>query len=186
MEIKLTSGRAGAASRFLLLATAVLILVAACSRPGAQPSGDNPQHRALTMALDYSKCMRSHGVPDYPDPVSHGNSISISVKNVDPNSPQFKAAANACRKYQPGPGNLSPQQQAQARKDGLKMADCMHAHGFPTFPDPDGQGVINITPSDGLNTNSPQYQSAVKVCQQGQIMISQTGPGGGSGSGSSR
>jgi hypothetical protein len=177
MESTFTRGRAGATTRLLLLAVAVLILVAACSRPGSQPSGNTGQHDAAERALDYSKCMQTHGVPNYPDPTIQGNKISMSIgSNLDPNSPQFKAAAQACRKYQPGPPSMNPQQQAQMREGGLKVADCMHAHGFPNFPDPNGQGVIVITPSDGLNQNSPQYQHAWSICQKkGSAAIEQNG-----------
>lgn len=172
--------RAAVAARLILLLTAALALVAACTAPGQQPSANGKEQQALAQALAYSRCMRSHGVPNFPDPTSNGHGVSMGLKNVDPNSPEFKAAQEACHKLQPGPGSMSAQQRAQARADGLKMASCMHAHGFPTFPDPNSQGVIEITPADGLNTNSPQYQSAVKRCQTGDIMIAQrSGSGGG-------
>jgi hypothetical protein len=38
--------------------------------------------------------MRSHGVPDFPDPTfSNGN---IGQRGIDPRSPQFEAAGKAC------------------------------------------------------------------------------------------
>jgi hypothetical protein len=62
----------------------------------------SPQLQA--QALAYSACIRSHGVPSYPDPVFVGGSIRETVRagsGADPNSPQFIAAQNACQSLQP-------------------------------------------------------------------------------------
>jgi hypothetical protein len=52
-----------------------------------------------------AKCMREHGV-DMPDPDENGR-VTIRRKATDgsgmnPDSPTFKAADKACRKYAPG------------------------------------------------------------------------------------
>ncbi|HEX4216228.1 MAG TPA: hypothetical protein VIA06_23140 [Candidatus Dormibacteraeota bacterium] len=161
--------------RLALMLAGILVLVAGCARPGGQLlTGQAQYQQAVKQALAYSRCMRSHGVPDYPDPKTSGGNISLGPgPNIDTNSPQYQSAQKACRKLMPGPGNLSPQEQAQAREDGLKMARCMRAHGFPNFPDPNGQGVITITPSDGIDTSSPQYRSAASTCQSGTVIIAQ-------------
>jgi hypothetical protein len=55
--------------------------------------------------------MRSHGVPRFPDPQfkPHGATVITIGKGVDENSPQFEAAARACRKLSPGaPGAARP------------------------------------------------------------------------------
>ncbi len=62
----------------------------------------DPQLQA--KALAYAACIRSHGVPGYPDPVFVGGSIREAVRagsGVDPNSPLFVAAQNACQSLQP-------------------------------------------------------------------------------------
>jgi hypothetical protein len=62
----------------------------------------DPQVQA--EALKYAACMRSHGVPSYPDPVFVGGSIRETVRagsGSDPSSPQFIAAQNACQSLQP-------------------------------------------------------------------------------------
>jgi hypothetical protein len=54
--------------------------------------------------------MRSHGVPKFPDPDFSGGGIRMTIdKNsgVDPNSPAFKAAQQACQSFLPG-GKLGP------------------------------------------------------------------------------
>jgi hypothetical protein len=162
--------RAGDSFRLLLLTAALVLLLAACSPPGFLP-GQSQQQQDLAQALAYSKCMRSHGVTNYPDPKveSGGGSTRVNTvvgKNdgIDPNSPQFKAAEQACQSLQPGPAG-NPRQVAQLKEDGLTMARCMRAHGIASFPDPNSQGVIIIRKGGGVDPHSPQYQAAEKVCQ---------------------
>jgi hypothetical protein len=77
-----------------------------------QPNGGKPtpqeQAREQQQALKFSQCMRSHGVPKFPDPkfTPNGGSLLRIGKDVNPNSPQFKAAQKACSKLVPG-GPLS-------------------------------------------------------------------------------
>jgi hypothetical protein len=58
----------------------------------------------MQQGLEFSQCMRSHGVPKFPDPQfdSNGNTMLKIGKDVNPNSPQFKAAQKACSKLVPG------------------------------------------------------------------------------------
>jgi hypothetical protein len=63
--------------------------------------------QAQAQALKFSQCMRSHGVADFPDPVFGGGGISISIKagpgsDLNPNSPTFQAAQQACQNILPG------------------------------------------------------------------------------------
>jgi hypothetical protein len=58
------------------------------------------QQQMKDRALAFAACMRSHGVPHYPDPTfGPGGMISqkISRSGVDPNSPIFRAAQKACQ-----------------------------------------------------------------------------------------
>jgi hypothetical protein len=145
-------------------------------RPGAAtttpiPPADAAKHYA--EALELSKCMRAHGITDFPDP-SSGGGIQISggpgSSGLDPNSPQFQAAQKACQKYLPTP---SPAQQAQAQKQALEFAACMRAHGVPNFPDPifPGGGRVEerIQPGSGIDPNSPQFQAASAKCGRGPV-----------------
>jgi hypothetical protein len=118
--------------------------------------------------LAYSRCMRAHGVPNFPDPTPQGHGgFSISLpQGVDPRSRQFQAADQACKSQMPG-GHLSPAQQQQAMAAGLRMSQCMRAHGIKDFPDPNGQGgiAIKITPGSDLDPNNPQFKAANAACQ---------------------
>jgi hypothetical protein len=72
--------------------------------PGTQPSekGRPTQRQTITPAdqADYLKaasCMRSHGVPDFPDPTFENNGVHFDIPpNIDPNSPQAKRAEAIC------------------------------------------------------------------------------------------
>jgi hypothetical protein len=58
---------------------------------------------AVQQGLKMAKCMRAHGIADYPDPMTVGGGVSIA-RPPDANTPQFKAAQQACRAFRPGPG----------------------------------------------------------------------------------
>jgi hypothetical protein len=58
---------------------------------------------AVQQGLKMAKCMRAHGISDYPDPTTEGGGVSIQ-RPADANTPQFKAAQQACRAFQLGPG----------------------------------------------------------------------------------
>lgn len=119
--------------------------------------------------LAYSQCMRSHGLPDFPDPnsqgVIEGQSSSGSDGNasdLNPNSPTYQAAQKACQKY--ASGGTTPADQAQELAQALKYAACMRSHGVTDFPDPTVvNGQIEFSGS-GIG-RSPDYQSANTACQ---------------------
>jgi hypothetical protein len=58
------------------------------------------REQAVERALKFSECMRSHGVPSFPDPSGGGHTrIGGPGSGIDLDSPQFKAAQKACQKY---------------------------------------------------------------------------------------
>jgi hypothetical protein len=83
----------------------------ACSKYAPSKVAPSPAQQAKMQegALNFSKCMRSHGVPNFPDPEFHsggGVGIRIGGKNgsgIEPNSPQFKAAQKTCQSDLPRP-----------------------------------------------------------------------------------
>jgi hypothetical protein len=66
-------------------------------------SGPTPaelqQNRA--QALEFARCVRSHGVPNFPDPGSDGRIPDPATVGIDQGSPKFQAANQACRKSRP-------------------------------------------------------------------------------------
>jgi hypothetical protein len=133
--------------------------------------GDGPQSVIVMSGgngadmLQYARCMRSHGVVDFPDPSSNG---AILVGGTVSQSPQYPAADETCRKLLPNGGVPTAAQQAQGIAQLLKFSVCMRAHGISDYPDPTSNGIrIPIRkgmPSD-LDPNNPRLQSAEKACQ---------------------
>ena len=66
---------------------------------GRQPNqAQLQQERAQGLA--FSRCVRAHGVPRFPDPDSTGR-IPEQWPGVDQGSPKFEAANHACSRYRP-------------------------------------------------------------------------------------
>lgn len=66
--------------------------------------------KAVEDDLRFAACMRTHGVPDFPDPTQHGSTVSIAVppgSSVDTSSPQFQSAQQACESLLPGANGAS-------------------------------------------------------------------------------
>jgi hypothetical protein len=70
--------------------------------PASVAPGEQAQHQAALV--QYAKCMRAHGVPNFPDPSADG---SFDVGGINPNSPQVQKADKACSS--PGVGLFQPQ-----------------------------------------------------------------------------
>jgi hypothetical protein len=142
----------------------------------AGPSGPEAQKKMVAFA----QCMRSHGVPDFPEP-TEGKLIikGTSKSGLNPGSPQFQSAMKACHSLAPAP-KVSPQQSAAMQARALKFSACMRSHGVPNFPDPkfEGGGVrmsLHAGPG-GIDPQSPQFQAAQKACQ-GDLPGPKGGPG---------
>jgi hypothetical protein len=56
----------------------------------------NPGSAKLAAELKFAQCMRSHGVPDFPDPNKNGGFSGTS--SVDPSLPAFQNAQSTCMK----------------------------------------------------------------------------------------
>jgi hypothetical protein len=135
----------------------------------------------------YSACMRSHGVPNFPDPDSQGHIKITSGKSsngqktgVDVNSPQFERARKACDKLLPNGGRPTAAEQAKEQQQMLKFAQCMRSHGVPKFPDPKPGGALSLGSKAGVDPNTPAFQAAQKTCQKlvpgGPIDSAPSGP----------
>jgi hypothetical protein len=114
----------------------------------------------------YARCMRGHGIPDFPDPTpgSHGGGgFDITAgpgSDLNQNLPKYQAANRACEALLPG-GSRTPAQLAQAVAAGIKLANRVRSHGFPNFPDPNNQDNFNM---NGINQNSALFQKDFKSC----------------------
>jgi hypothetical protein len=62
--------------------------------------GGKPIQKPSPAKLEqYAKCMRAHGIADFPDPTGNGLRLSVHPgSDLDPNNPTFQSAAKLCAK----------------------------------------------------------------------------------------
>jgi len=109
--------------------------------------------------------VRSHGVPDFPDPGSNGQIPEAAKRALREVSDSLaKAATYACRNLNPA-GQESPALTAQEQQDYLRAAACMRSHGLASFPDPTFPGGrMNISIPSSIDTKSRQFTQAQQTC----------------------
>ena len=81
----------------------------ACEDQRPQGGGnfsEEDQQEMQDAALAHAQCMRENGVPDFPDPEFSGDGARISLEGIDPESPAFQQAEEACEDEMPNrPGD---------------------------------------------------------------------------------
>lgn len=127
---------------------------------------------------DAAGCMRTHGVPNFPDPITmngkqyfgfrvhNGYPVGQNETTLNPYSPQYKAAYRYCGVRYLGLGHrpgLAPAAIARAKAAALKFSACMRAHGASDFPDPDNTGAINLPTYNYENTAN--FLHAQQACK---------------------
>jgi len=158
------------------------VLAAGCGSNGPssttttnQTAQNGPQGAAqnvASQAFAYARCMRTHGVSNFPDPhvsVSSGHAaVGFAVSPSQTGSPNFKSAEEACSGILPGPPSAAQQAaQQQAHKRGLlAFAHCARTDGLHDFPDPDASGRITpqMLTTAGVDIHSQQFLDAAKAC----------------------
>jgi hypothetical protein len=133
---------------------------AAAAAGGSGSSGASP----LADAVAYSQCIRSHGVPNFPDPVqTPSGGYGYRTSGIDPNSAAFQGALQACKSL-PSPWNSTGQPLTSAQQQAwLTWAQCIRTHGVPNFPDPTFSG--SEVHDTGIQSSSSQLQSAMDACK---------------------
>lgn len=151
-------------------AVAAALCVSACG-PAAQGPSVAAAAAAQRQMMAYAGCMRAHGIPDYPDPRNGGYQAQASPTRMVVNGvtlkesqAQIRSAQDACRKYEQaaaGGGPPSP----QAARQALAFAQCMRAHGVPSFPDPKvtAHSIRMAVPASA--GRSPLFKTAQRACQ---------------------
>ena len=161
--------RTGAA----FIATAALaLLTAACSGSPSSAGAGRSAHAGGSAtspsAIAYSACIRSHGVPNFPDPGSDGQVPKADPQMLGVSNSQLRTAQRTCQHLYPTNGGVlsasslrqcyesgvcPPALVQQALNAGLRFAQCVRSHGVPNWPDPttDSQGrpLFNIAVPGG-------------------------------------
>jgi hypothetical protein len=129
-------------------------------------SASAPSSPGGGSAVAFSRCMRAHGIKDFPDPGSNGaiNLNGAPGSDLNQNDPRFQAADQACKSLLP-PGQTGSS--GQLKTANLNYAKCMRAHGISDFPDPNADGSLSLKPSPGsdLDPSNPQYKNADNACK---------------------
>jgi hypothetical protein len=110
------------------------------STGNSPPTPGSPSGFAKSQ-LAAAKCIRTHGVPDFPDPTfgAGGAQVNLHMPVAMGSSPAFARAQKECAKqglelagYAAQSEKATPAETSQ----WLDIARCMRAHGVPNFPDP--------------------------------------------------
>jgi len=171
----------GAVQAAAVITAALAVLAAACGGAGSSATRESS---SSPSAVAYSACMRSHGVPNYPDPDRSGSLPKPDAHQFGVSNSQLQAAQQACQHLLPNMGGAlsaeSVQECMQADhcpqnlvqqvlNEERRFAGCMRSHGVPNWPDPtiDSQGrpvfAISIS-KDGFNPYSAQVWARGNDC----------------------
>jgi hypothetical protein len=155
-------------------AIAAAAVIAACGSGSPSSSASSGSGNASTpaqrqqmeqAAVRFADCMRSHGVPDFPDPSTSPRQFKNALETK---SPAFRSALTSCQHLLPGGrvrSNNAPPSQAQMAAE-LAFARCLRSHGFPSFPDPNSSGELSheMLANAGIDIHQPAVVGAADAC----------------------
>jgi hypothetical protein len=161
----------------VVAAGAFASLAAGCGNGGGSPGVASVVSSTTSAAtttqsglLAFSSCMRSNGMPSFPDPQRFvGGNLKLTL-HQSADTPQFRAAMTACNQLLPPNGGGAPQETAQQQRtrlaDGLSFARCMRSHGVTSFPDPTAQGqlTVEMVEAQGIDVHSQAVLRVVQEC----------------------
>lgn len=170
MRITQDRGRVRWAAGLAVTLAGTALLAAACGGGRSPAPTASPEGTLYQQAVTYSRCMRSHGVADFPIPAQGPGGTLIFPLNPPAGmltSPGYDAAFRACLKLAVTAARPAAQYQATALK-ALQQAECMRAHEISSYPSP---ATLNggIHSPDfttlGIDTHTPQFAAAAKACR---------------------
>ncbi|SRR6266581_663541 len=121
----------------------------------------------LSDKLGLARCLRTHGVPNYPDPNAAGQEPPNSKQLI--RTPQGQAAVSTCSYWGDRIHNDVAAQNQAVLAEYVRFAQCMRSHGLPNFPDPvyaEGRVEFVLSASqDGFDPHSPQVLAKARECE---------------------
>jgi len=158
----------------VITAAGLSLLAGGCGGGGGSPSVARVASSTTTTATQsglvaFSGCMRSHGVPRFPDPQRlAGGNLKLTIHQLGTGNPAFGTAMDACSHLLPNNGgSAEPAQQTRTQlADELSFARCMRSHGVPDFPDPNAQSGLSVemVQAHGIDVHSPSVLHVVTGC----------------------
>lgn len=164
-----------------IVAMAALIPLAACS---ASPSSTGASASSASSGsssaaggaagsslLAFSQCMRSKGVPDFPDPeAGAANAKFPGAQQLGVSSSRYQAAENACQHLLPaGTDDQFPAAEVPVLLAGMRQfSQCMRSRGVSKWPDPttdsEGRPVFDLG-EHGI-TRSEAHSALITAAEQ--------------------
>jgi hypothetical protein len=108
--------------------------------------------------------MRSHGVPNFPDPTTSPRAFKNAFSTQ---TPAFRSGEAACGHLLPRGGRSQGAIHSHAQIVAmLAFARCLRSHGFPNFPDPTSGGELTqeMLANAGINLHQPAVLQAGDAC----------------------
>jgi len=159
----------------ILAVNSLAVLAAGCGGSASSGSGTTSgsvpakfRHQ-VELALQYSNCMRTHGVPNFADPKITVSGTELFMQNpqmtpTEVASPAYQSASGTCAKYLPQqPQTAGITGAGNSQQQAVRFADCMRAHGVPNFPDPATGGAFKLGPA--INPRAPAFIAAMDHCR---------------------
>ena len=152
----------------VIAGAAFSLLAAGCGgggSPGIASVGSSTTAATTTGALAFARCLRSHGLPGWPDPTSAGVFDKSKLRQLGYSVSRVRAVEEGPCNHLLGAASTGPTITLADRADYLDAAACMRSHGLPDFPDPTfgGNGVqTNIPPS--IDQDASSFRSAAATC----------------------
>lgn len=145
----------------IIVAAGLASTAAACG--GSQRSSSSPSNGALA----FSRCMRSHGLAEFPDPNSSGAIPKLTLEQLGIGGARLQSAQSGCRRLLPNGGRPPDQAEQQlVRANALRFSQCVRSHGVTNFPDPDSTGRIPDPGAVGIDQGSPRFEAANQACRR--------------------
>jgi hypothetical protein len=144
---------------------AAIIAAAAVALPAAVAFGSS-QPTNVQKARAYSRCMRAHGVPNFPDPNSSGAIPKLTLQQLGVSLSVWQAAQTGCERLLPNGGGPSPAQVREWMNGMRTFAQCMRSRGVANWPDPviDAGGNPEFYLDWKVNQNAPQTKAKIQAC----------------------
>jgi hypothetical protein len=145
-------------------------------------SSNSNQAQIHNQSVAFSRCVRTHGVSNFPDPPTNGgyglksfaqqsNGRTMSINGVSVSAPAFRSAMVHCNRYLPEGPPATSAGLAYSRAAAVRYGRCMRSHRI-NIPDPTvqagpgGHGIgVRVDIPTGMTQNSPAFVNADQYCE---------------------
>ncbi len=174
-----------------IIATTILAVRASGCGGGLSSTGSggssNPGGSSSSpSAVAFSACMRSHGVPNFPDPNAGGRPLEVDAQQLGVSDGLYQVAEQTCLPLLPTSGSLKqlthqcllygdcPQTLVEHLMTLERTyAECMRSNGVPNWLDPSispkgGRPVFDLGGAgiDPQSTDAPLFMSKDRECRR--------------------